>query len=56
MSAAGKLQMLMELLKKKETHQCDHCDQEHEIESGILDGDSPEFKKLVHETLGIEEE
>lgn len=34
--AAAKLEMLMELLKRKEVHECDKCSHTHEVELGIL--------------------
>lgn len=46
-SIAGKLELLFNLRKRKEIHECSVCGRHHEIETGIL---SPkEFNKATKE-------
>lgn len=34
---AERMQVLMDLLKRKEVHECDKCGESHEIELGVLE-------------------
>lgn len=47
MNKAEKLQFLLNMLKKKETHECEKCDHTHEVETGFLSDD--EINKLINE-------
>ena len=51
-TTAGKLQMLMDLMKRKEIHKCDKCDHEHEVEIGFLEPEEVLKELNAKKTVG----